>query len=195
MKRIIAVAVALMALSCSKDAPYSISPEDLVNDPMKIAKTTITTKGDEYEDTVTSFETVKVYRESEAAGKSHFIALSGGKMVYDAFMLSFDFNSIDTVKVGEMLVPFPKRPVDIEVFMVDIHRQRTSYLKHRIDPSDILIRKMADNGNSSAVVWQGGSLAETIDIVVVSEGYDATEKAKFYRDAERVATALFGHQP
>ena len=103
MKRIIAVAVALMALSCSKDAPYSISPEDLVNDPMKIAKTTITTKGDEYEDTVTSFETVKVYRESEAAGKSHFIALSGGKMVYDAFMLSFDFNSIDTVKVGEML--------------------------------------------------------------------------------------------
>ena len=92
-------------------------------------------------------------------------------------------------------VPFPKRPVDIEVFMVDIHRQRTSYLKHRIDPSDILIRKMADNGNSSAVVWQGGSLAETIDIVVVSEGYDATEKAKFYRDAERVATALFGHEP
>jgi hypothetical protein len=44
MKRIIAVAVALMALSCSKDAPYSISPEDLVNDPMKIAKTTITTE-------------------------------------------------------------------------------------------------------------------------------------------------------
>ncbi len=92
-------------------------------------------------------------------------------------------------------VPFPKRPVDIEVFMVDIHRRRTSCLKHRIDPSDILIRKVADNGNSSAVVWQGGSLAETIDIVVVSEGYDAAEKAKFYRDAERVANALFGHEP
>ena len=92
-------------------------------------------------------------------------------------------------------VPFPKRPVDIEVFMVDTHRKRTSYLKHRIDPSDILIRKVADNEYSSSVVWQGGSLAETIDIVVVSEGYDATQKAKFYRDAERVALALFGHEP
>ena len=92
-------------------------------------------------------------------------------------------------------VPFPKRPVDIELFMVDTHRKRTSYLKHRIDPSDILIRKVADNGYSSSVVWQGGPLDETIDIVVVSEGYDASEKAKFYADAEHVATALFRHEP
>ena len=92
-------------------------------------------------------------------------------------------------------VPFPKRPVDIEVFLVDTHRKRSSCLKHRIDPADILIRKVADNEHSSAVVWQGGPLAETIDIVVVSEGYDASEKAKFYRDAERVAQALFHHEP
>ena len=92
-------------------------------------------------------------------------------------------------------VPFPKRPVDIEVFLLDTHRNRSSYLKHRIDPSDILIRKVADNGYSSTVVWQGGSLAESIDIVVVSDGYTASEKAKFYRDAEHVATALFRHEP
>ena len=92
-------------------------------------------------------------------------------------------------------VPYPKRPVDIELFLFDTHRNRTSYLKHRIDPSDILIRKVADNGYSSSVMWQGGPLDETIDIVVVSEGYAATEKAKFYRDAERVAQALFRHEP
>ena len=92
-------------------------------------------------------------------------------------------------------VPFPKQPVDIEVFLMDTHRQRSSYLKHRIDPTDILIRKVADNGYSSTVVWQGGPLDETIDIVVVSEGYGASEKAKFYRDAEHVATALFRHEP
>ena len=92
-------------------------------------------------------------------------------------------------------VPFPQRPVDIEVFLLDTHRKRSSYLKHRIDPSDILIRKVADSGNSSTVVWQGGPVDKAIDIVVVSEGYDVTEKAKFYRDAERVAQALFGHEP
>ena len=92
-------------------------------------------------------------------------------------------------------VPFPKRPVDIEVFLMDTHRNRSSYLKHRIDPTDILIRKVADNEYSSAVIWQGGPLDETIDIVVVSEGYAASEKAKFYGDAERVAQALFHHEP
>ena len=92
-------------------------------------------------------------------------------------------------------VPFPKRPVDIEIFLLDTHRKQSSYLKHRIDPADILIRKVADNGYSSTVVWQGGSLAETIDIVVVSDGYTASEKAKFYRDAEHVAKALFRHEP
>ena len=92
-------------------------------------------------------------------------------------------------------VPFPKRPVDIEIFLMDTHRNRSSYLKHRIDPTDMLIRKVADNGYSSTVICQGGSLAESIDIVVVSEGYTAAEKAKFYRDAEHVATALFRHEP
>jgi hypothetical protein len=92
-------------------------------------------------------------------------------------------------------VPFPKRPVDIEVFLVDTHRKRSSHLKHRIDPSDILIRQLADNGNATALIQQGGPLDETIDIVVVSEGYDTTEKAKFFQDAERVGTALFHHEP
>jgi hypothetical protein len=92
-------------------------------------------------------------------------------------------------------VPFPKRPVDIEIFLVDTHRKVSSRLKHRIDPADILIRRMQDNGLSSAIIWQGGPLDRTVDIVVVSEGYDASEKAKFYRDAEHAAQALFRHEP
>ena len=92
-------------------------------------------------------------------------------------------------------VPFPKHPVDVEIFLLDTHHRRSSYLKHRIDPSDILIRELSDNGNSTAVLWQGGPLEETVDIVVVSDGYTASEKAKFYADAERVGTALFRHEP
>ena len=92
-------------------------------------------------------------------------------------------------------VPFPKRSVDIEVFLLDTHRKRSSYLKHRIDPSDILIRKVADNGLRSSVIWQVGSLEKTIDIVVVSDGYLPFEEATFYGDADRVAKALFRHEP
>lgn len=92
-------------------------------------------------------------------------------------------------------VPFPKRPVDVEIYLADTHRKVTSRLRHRIDPGDILIRRVKDNGLSSMVVWQGGPLAETIDILVLSEGYADSEKAKFFTDAQRVAQALFRHEP
>lgn len=104
MKRIIAMAVALMALSCSKDAP-SISPEDLVNDPLKVAKTTIVTKGDDVKEAVTSFSSIAVYRKSDFEGQSWFVASSGGRMVYEMFMFSCYFDNIDNMKVGETLKP------------------------------------------------------------------------------------------
>ena len=92
-------------------------------------------------------------------------------------------------------VPFPRHPVDVEIFLVDTHRKVSSRLKHRIDPSDILIRRAVDNGLSSVVVSQGGTPAGTVDIVVISDGYAASEKAKFFGDAGRVAKALFRHEP
>ena len=103
MKRIFAIAVALMALSCSKDNPYHVSPEDLVNNPMMIAKTTITTKNGDFEETVTPFSSFAVYKKSEYERQSHFCAMSGGKMVYDAFMLSIYFDDIEKMKVGDTL--------------------------------------------------------------------------------------------
>jgi len=103
MKRIFAIAVALMALSCSKDNPYHVSPEDLVNNPMMIAKTTITTKNGDFEETVTSFRSFAVYKKSDYERQSHFCAMSGGKMVYDAFVLSIYFDDIEKMKVGDTL--------------------------------------------------------------------------------------------
>ena len=38
-------------------------------------------------------------------GQSWFVASSGGKMVYDMFMMSIYFDSIDRMKVGDTLKP------------------------------------------------------------------------------------------
>lgn len=98
------MAVALLAASCSKDAiPDTISPEELFGNEAKIAKTTIHTKSDEFEDTVTTFPRVQVTRRSDIEGQSWLCAWSGGRMVYDMFMLSIYFDSIDKMKVGEEL--------------------------------------------------------------------------------------------
>ena len=89
-------------VSCSKDY---ISPEEFFKGGYKVANTAIHTRGDEYEDTETSFQRIAVYRKSDMDGQSWFVASSGGKMVYDYFMLSIYFDSIDKMKVGDTLKP------------------------------------------------------------------------------------------
>ena len=104
MKRIISrlvfLMVAVTAVSCNKDI---ISPEELFRDETKVAKTTIHTKGDDSVDTVTTFSNKAVYKKSDMEGQSWLCAFSGGKMVYDAFMLSIYFDNIEKMKVGDEL--------------------------------------------------------------------------------------------
>ncbi len=100
LTRFAVFAVAVLAMSCSKDY---LSPEELFNDSSKVAKTTIHTKSNEFEDTVTSFSSPVVYRKSDMEGKSWLSAWSGGKMVYDMFMLSIYFDNVDYMKVGDTL--------------------------------------------------------------------------------------------
>ena len=92
-------------------------------------------------------------------------------------------------------VPFPRRPVDIELYLTDVHGEVTARLRHRIDPSDILVRKVHDNGLSRAVLWQGGGLDRSVDIAILAEGYAEADKAQFYADARRAVRALLGHEP
>lgn len=104
MKRLLVLtavlAAALLLVSCDKHDP---TPEELSMNDLTVAKTAIHTKGDIYEDTETTFRDASVYRNSDQAGSSWFIAYSGGRMAYNAFVLSLYFDSIDKLKVGDAL--------------------------------------------------------------------------------------------
>jgi len=92
-------------------------------------------------------------------------------------------------------VPFPKKPVDIEIVLTDVHGKVSASLKHRVDPSDILIRQVSDNGAPKKALMVGGKSSEAIDIVILSEGYTDKEERKFFRDAKRAQQAIFSHEP
>ena len=98
--RLAILTAAVLAVSCSKDY---ISPEELFRDSSKVAKTVIRTRGEEPEETETTFSDIAVYRNSDEKGQSWFCAFSGGRMVYDMFMLSIYFNSIDKMTIGNTL--------------------------------------------------------------------------------------------
>lgn len=105
MKRILILIAlctfAFAATSCRKDDGTIHTPD---NDMSVTAKVTITKDGSN-DKTVTLFKEMAVYRESSMEGKSWLTALSGGKMVYDAFMLSIYFDCIDNLNVGDTIIP------------------------------------------------------------------------------------------
>lgn len=92
-------------------------------------------------------------------------------------------------------VPMPKQPVNITVTLTDFHDQVMAELTHSIDPKDILIRPIGDNGIPCRYIWQGGDITSCIDLAIVAEGYTKEQMDKFYNDCQRVVDALFAHEP
>ena len=92
-------------------------------------------------------------------------------------------------------VPWPKHPVNVELTLRDTHGKVSARICHPVDPEDILIRPLQDGGMSVRTVHGGEVLPESIDIVIVAEGYTEEEQSKFFQDAGRAADALFSHEP
>ena len=55
-------------------------------------------------------------------------------------------------------VPLPKQPVDITVTLTDFHGKVVASMTHKVDPSDILIRRLGPNGVPFHYVWKGQTL-------------------------------------
>ena len=120
-------------------------------------------------------------------------------------------------------VPMPKKPVDITVSLIDFHGKIVTQLTHMVNPDDILISKIGQNGIPYHYIWKGKTLhvdekvadqpgkrdytptdgpldgdpdiTECIDLAIVAEGYTRAQMGKFYSDCQRVVDALFAHEP
>lgn len=121
-------------------------------------------------------------------------------------------------------VPMPKQPVDVTVSLIDFHGKVVGSMTHTVDPADILIRQLGDNGIPYHYVWKGKTvetqnvaspdepgkrnyeptqgpldgdpdITQCIDLAIVAEGYTRAQMGKFYADCQRVVDALFAHEP
>jgi hypothetical protein len=118
-------------------------------------------------------------------------------------------------------VPFPKRPVDVTVTLTDNHRRVVAETTHSVDPADILIRPIGNNGIPFHYIWkgtqssqksqspqssrnftataydpfQGVNITDNVDLAILAEGYTEAEMGKFYADCQRAVDALFAWEP
>lgn len=94
------------------------------------------------------------------------------------------------------LVPFPKKPVDITVTLTDTHNQVKGEMTHRVDPQDILIRPVSNEGNFTwKYLQKSGDSKGKIDVAFIAEGYQATEMNIFEQDCRDAIDAMISHEP
>ena len=96
---------------------------------------------------------------------------------------------------NSLLIPFPKREVEVTVTLTDTHQKVSAQLTHKISPDDILIKKVNAPLYPYHYLLKSGDKSDCVDIAIISEGYSEDEMDKFHADCERTIDALFSHEP
>ena len=94
------------------------------------------------------------------------------------------------------LLPYPQRPAEIEIVLLDMNQKVIASMKHIARPDDILIHKKGySNITPHIYMQQNGKEEMCIDVAILAEGYRADEMELFYKDAQIACESLFAHEP
>ncbi len=95
-----------------------------------------------------------------------------------------------------VLLPMPLATAEITVTLTDNTQTTTAEYTHTVDPADILIAKKHRNPNLEyAYIHKSGGVDKCIDVIILAEGYDQSEKATFLADALATKEALLQSEP
>ena len=94
------------------------------------------------------------------------------------------------------LLPMPSERAIVEVELYNFRGQVSSSLKHEVNPSDILIRRLIQNSvPPHKYILRSGPEQGCIDVAILAEGYTAEEAEIFYDDAKNAVAAILSHKP
>ena len=130
--------------------------------------------------------------------------IAGNKVIYRTSFSSLFQEWLETEEATAVTkgfentfqLPFPLKPVEVEITLLDPRRKVYACLKHTVNPNDILIQQ---KGNTHITphkyLLQSGALDKCIDIAILAEGYTSNEMKTFYQDATIACESLFSHEP
>lgn len=94
------------------------------------------------------------------------------------------------------LLPFPLRPVEVEITLNDTRQEVMAKMKHTVRPDDILIHKRGSTDvTPHKYILKSGKAEKCIDVAILAEGYTADEMGIFRQDARIACESLFAHEP
>lgn len=94
------------------------------------------------------------------------------------------------------LLPYPLKPMEVEIILLDSHRKIRASMKHVINPTDVLIQqKGVSHLTPHKYLLQNGNPERCVDVAILAEGYTPAEMETFYKDANIACESLFAHEP
>lgn len=94
------------------------------------------------------------------------------------------------------LLPYPQKPAEIEIVLLDNYHNVAASMKHTVHPDDILIHKRGETHvTPHRYLLQSGKEENTVDVAILAEGYTEAEMDIFYEDARIAVESLFAHEP
>ncbi len=130
--------------------------------------------------------------------------IADNKIIYKTSFSSLFQEWLETDEAKEVtkgfentfLLPFPLKPVEVEITLLDPRRNVYASMKHNVNPNDILIQQ---KGNTHITphkyLLKSGELDKCIDVAILAEGYTPDEMETFYQDATIACESLFSHEP
>lgn len=92
------------------------------------------------------------------------------------------------------LVPYPRQTVEITVTLRDYHARTMASMTHRVNPTDILIRRQHQQSRYTTI-HAAADTARCIHVAFVAEGYTIGQMDQYLADCRAATEALFRHEP
>jgi hypothetical protein len=93
-------------------------------------------------------------------------------------------------------VPWPRRPVVLQIGRRDAKNVLQAIFTSTIDPADYhLIKETPKGGDWVYEAVKNGAPEHKVDLLFVAEGYTAEDREKFKADVDRVTGWLFSYEP
>jgi hypothetical protein len=135
----------------------------------------------------------------------HVIDSASGRLLFSRTFDSYfgEYRTSEPAKKGirrtyheSVLVPFPRRPVTVEIRKRDRRNVYTQLFAFGVDPADYHIITESPSRRDSVYALQvTGPSHEKVDILIVGEGYTAEERGKFESDLKKYEEVFFSWEP
>jgi IgA Peptidase M64/Peptidase M64 N-terminus len=121
---------------------------------------------------------------------------AGFSSIYGEWESTDEAKSVRRAFHESLRMPFPRRPVQVDLFKRGPDDAWLQLAVFPVDPVSQAVRRDSPSGRGRVwTLFENGPPAEKVDLLILGDGYTASEMKKFHADAERLAGILFSTPP